>query len=125
MINAGTVGAYLELDISHFKHNLETAGKMLEQFRTQKESVFNDNGSPGTAVFDALTAPITAAGKAAAAFAGIFGREMGTVREDARNLPALRPRFPPPPKTTGTALSAPLTKRSARENFLRSERMPY
>ena len=84
MINAGTVGAYLELDISHFKHNLETAGKMLEQFRTQKESVFNDNGSPGTALFDALTAPITAAGKAAAAFAGIFGREMGTVREDAR-----------------------------------------
>ena len=84
MINAGTVGAYLELDISQFTHNLTTAGKMLEQFRTEKERTFNDNGSAAAMLLGALSAPLTAAGKAAAEFAGFFGRAMGNVREDAQ-----------------------------------------
>ena len=83
MINAGTVGAYLELDISQFRNNLTTAGRMLEQFRSEKESAFNDN-SIAAALLDALAAPMKSVGKAAADLAGVFGRAMSDVREDAR-----------------------------------------
>ncbi len=83
MINAGTVGAYLTLDIADFRDNLTVAGHLLEQFRTEQDNGFNGAQGLGTLLFGSLTAPLIAAGDAAADFASRFGSASGNVRENA------------------------------------------
>ena len=80
MINAGTVGAYLTLDISDFTHNLTTAGQMLDDF----QAGHSDGGGGKGGLLHALSQPLIAAGEAAADFARRFGLAGDTVRGDAQ-----------------------------------------
>ncbi len=86
MINAGTVGAYLELDISGFTQNLLTAGQLLDHFRKEYDDGFSGAGGLGNALLEGLAAPILAAGKAAVEFAGIFAGASEKVRSDAETV---------------------------------------
>ena len=80
MINAGTVGAYLDLDISRFTDNLSTAGQLLDQFRRE----YDDHaGGLGNWLSGALSAPILAAGNAVLSFAKRFSGASDSVRADA------------------------------------------
>ena len=83
MIHAGTVGAYLELDISGFTQNLLTAGQLLEKFRKDYDDGSGGPGGIGGSVLEGLTAPILAAGNAASEFAGSFSRMAQSVFSDA------------------------------------------
>lgn len=84
MINAGTVGAYLELDISQFQNNLQTAGQQLENFRIEHTRSFNGAGGLGAELLDGFSAPITAAGIALKEFVRQFGISSGIIRDDSR-----------------------------------------
>ena len=79
MINAGTVGAYLELDISGFTSSLATAGQMLEKFRADYDDDFRGAGGLGNAILEGLKAPMLAVEK----FAGVFSGAFSIVRNDA------------------------------------------
>ena len=84
MIDAGTVGAYLTLDISGFRDSLNAAGNMLESFRKQRDDGFNASGllSP---LLGGLTAGMPAAGQAASDLARVFGGAFGRIRDDAQS----------------------------------------
>ena len=67
MINAGTVGAYLTLDISDYENNLATAGQMLESFRRGASS-----GGLGEFIGGSVEAAFHSAGTAALRFASDY-----------------------------------------------------
>ena len=83
MINAGTVGAYLELDISQFTANLSTAGQMLERFRQEHDDDLRGSDGLGSSILRGLTSGILEAGSAVAAFVRQFGSASESVRNDA------------------------------------------
>ena len=83
MINAGTVGAYLELDISQFSDNLLTAGQMLDSFRREHDDDFNGSGGLGQSLLTGLTSGLLSAGLALSDFVRQFGSASDSLRSDA------------------------------------------
>ena len=67
MINAGTVGAYLTLDISDFEGKLAAAGQLMERFRRE-----NGDGGWGDFVSGSVAAAFHSAGTAALRFASDY-----------------------------------------------------
>ena len=80
MINAGTVGAYLELDISQFSDNLLTAGQMLDSFRREHDDDFNGSGGLGQSLLTGLTSGLLSAGLALSDFVRQFGSASDSLR---------------------------------------------
>ena len=83
MINAGTVGAYLELDISQFSDNLLTAGQMLDSFRREHDDDFNGSGGLRQSLLTGLTSGLLSAGLALSDFVRQFGSASDSLRSDA------------------------------------------
>lgn len=83
MINAGTVGAYLTLDISDFHNNLITAGQQLEHFKSEQTAGFHSYDGLGSILLGGLTSQLIAASNATADFAAHFANYLGIIRQDA------------------------------------------
>lgn len=89
MINAGTVGAYLTLNITDFRDNLDYAGKLLRGFRSEYDDGFVPSDAASAALLGGLTVPLLAAGKAAADFALQFRSAFQSVGSSARDTSAV------------------------------------
>ena len=87
MINAGTVGAYLTLDISDFRDNLSFAESLIQKFRNNNGDT-DDSGGSGNSFLDGFADSLFAAGKNAVKFAGDTARSVcdafGDVPEKTR-----------------------------------------